>query len=132
MAVPTTDREQIEQAIRDFVEAYNAGDLARLLAYYTDDLVKLRAGAELETKGDLGQRLEAVFARFRGHLEVENDELVVAGDLAFTRGALKLDLEPRDGGAVQRIERRYLEIWRRESGRWRVARTMDNAIGPER
>ena len=38
----------------------------------------------------------------------------------------KITLTPKADGEPQTIERRYLEIWRKEDGRWRVARTMDN------
>ena len=33
---------------------------------------------------------------------------------------------PRDGGTASIIERRFLEIWRKEGDRRPVARTMDN------
>ena len=43
-------------------------------------------------------------------------------------GRLAITLVPRDGsGPSQSIERRYLEVWRKDAGRWRVVRTMDNA-----
>ena len=67
-------------------------------------------------------------AKYEGHLDVHNDEVEVSGDMAFTRGTLSIRLVPRDGsGAVQTLDRRYLEIWRKRSGRWLVVRTMDNA-----
>ena len=68
-----------------------------------------------------------VLARFQGHLEVHNDEITVAGNMAFTRGHLVITLTPRAEGAPQTIERRFLEVWRKDAGRWRVIRAMDNA-----
>ncbi len=122
-----SDEQQITQAIAQFVEAYNAGDADRIASYYADDLVKLRAGAPAEAKDDTVRRVRDVLARFQGHLEVHNDEITVAGNMAFTRGRLLITLTPRAAGAPQTIERRYLEVWRKDAGRWRVIRTMDNA-----
>ena len=129
-AVPSTpkgDEGQITLAIAEFVEAYNAGDAERVASYYADDLVKLRAGAPAEAKVDTVRRVKDVLARFQGHLEVHNDEITVSGDMAVTRGRLRITLTPRAGGAAQTIEGRYLEVWRKDAGRWRVIRTMDNA-----
>jgi ketosteroid isomerase-like protein len=129
-AVPSTpkgDEGQITLAIAEFVEAYNAGDADRIASYYADDLVKLRAGAPAEAKDDTVRRVKDVMARFQGHLEVHNEEITVAGNMAFTRGRLSITLTPRREGAPQTIERRYLEVWRKDAGRWRVIRTMDNA-----
>jgi ketosteroid isomerase-like protein len=128
-AEPATmsDEQQIRQAIAQFVEAYNAGDADHIASYYADDLVKLRAGAPAEAKDEAVRRVRDVLARFQGHLEVHNDEITVAGSMAFTRGRLLITLTPRAAGTPQTIERRYLEVWRKDGGRWRVIRTMDNA-----
>jgi len=121
-----SDREAILAAVRAFVDAYNAGDLEALLAYYDDDLVKVRQGAAPETKEETALRVRDVFDRFDTSVEVSNTEVEVRGDMAFTRGSFRVTLTPREGGEGQQISRRYLEIWRKRGGRWRVARTMDN------
>ena len=59
-----TEHDAIESAIEAFAAAYAAGDLAAVMAYYDDDLVKLRHGAEPETKIDTARRIAAVFSRF--------------------------------------------------------------------
>jgi uncharacterized protein (TIGR02246 family) len=122
-----SDREAILQAIQSFAASYNSGDLAGLLSYYADDLVKLRQGAPADSKVETERRLKDVFARFATRVDVENLETEVAGEMAFTRGTFVVTLAPRDGGETQRIGRRYLEVWRKREGRWCVARTMDNS-----
>jgi len=121
-----SEREVIAEAIQAFVGAYNAGDLEAVLAYYDDDLVKVRHGAEPESKEDTTRRIREAFARFDTKVNVTNAEIEVSGDLAFTRGTFVVTLSPRDGGDSQQVSRRYLEIWRKRAGQWRVARTMDN------
>lgn len=122
-----TDRQAILQAIESFVASYNSGDLAALLAYYDDDLVKLRQGARAESKAETRHRVSDVFARFETRVDVENIEVETSGDLAFTRGVFTVTLSPHNGGETHHVVRRYLEVWRKRAGQWRVARTMDNA-----
>jgi uncharacterized protein (TIGR02246 family) len=121
-----SDQKAIEAAIAQFAIAYNAGDLERVLAYYGDDLIKVRQGAPPETKAQTAQRVAAVFEKFRSRVDVVIDEIRVSGEIAYTRGSFRVTLTPKAGGETQVAERRYLEIWRKEHGRWLVVRTMDN------
>ncbi len=122
-----TDREAILAAVESFAVAYNSGDLDTLLAYYDEELIKIRQGAALEGKPEVARRVREAFARFETSVEVRNAEVEVAGDLAFTRGVYHVTLTSRADGQSQTHTRRYLEIWRKRGGVWRVARTMDNA-----
>src|SRR5215813_12175281 len=112
------DREMITAAIDDFITAYNSGDLARVLAYYSDDLIKSRHGAAAESKSETADRLVSVFAGFYSKVDATVEEVEVSGNLAYTRGELRVTLTPKSGGEAQTIERRYLEIWRKENGQW--------------
>jgi ketosteroid isomerase-like protein len=120
-------RAVIAEQIARFISAFDGGDADTLLSIYSDDLVKLRQGAPDEPKVETARRLRESFERFHGHLQVENVETMVSGDLAFARGSFVVTLTPKDGGETQIVRRRYIEIWRRESGLWRVIRTMDNS-----
>ena len=121
-----SEYKEILVAIQAFVMAYNSGDLNALLSYYDDDLVKLRQGAEPESKQATAYRLRELFDHFNTNVEVRNSEVIVSGDMAFTRGTFRVTLTPRIGGEQQQVSRRYLEIWRKRDGVWRVSRTMGN------
>jgi ketosteroid isomerase-like protein len=120
------DHEAIESAISEFVKAYNSGDITRVLAYYGDDLIKLRNGARLETKSDIARRVSEVFEKFYSRVDVSIDEIQISGDIAFTRGSFQVTLTPKAGGESQTIERRYLEVWQRKGECWLAIRAMDN------
>ena len=122
-----TPEKEIEDAIAGFVKAYNSGDLDGMLACYGDDLIKVRQGASPETKAEVASRVAVVFAKFLTQVDVTVDEILVSGNSAFTRGSFTVTLKPKAGGELLSIARRYLEIWRREDGRWLVVRTMDNS-----
>jgi adenylate kinase family enzyme/ketosteroid isomerase-like protein len=122
-----TDEATIKSAISGFINAYNNGDIEGVLACYADDLIKVRNGAPPETKLETGKRVAAVFEKFHSRVDVVIDEIQVSGNLAYTRGSFRVTLSPKAGGDPQVVERRYLEIWHKDRGRWLVARTMDNA-----
>ncbi len=125
-----TDKEQIEASIGRFIAAYNASDVAALMRCYDDTLIKWRQGAPPESRLEAEQRISQVMARYEGHLEVRNDEILVSGDLAVVRGELRIELISRAAGDKQCLQRRFLEIWRKTGGEWRVIRTMDNSEQP--
>jgi len=121
-----TAEDEIRSAIRSFATAYRNGDIDTLLASYSEDLIKDRAGAPSESKAQTAQRVRQVFRSHRTDIDVQISEVLVGGDLACVRGAFTVTLLPREGGSPVSIARRYLEIWRNEDGAWRVIRTMDN------
>ena len=127
--ISQNDRAAITHAIASFKAAYDSGNLDAIAACYSDRLVKLRQGAPPETKPEVMARIAAVLRDYAGTVEVDNEELDGSGDFAFTRGTFVVTLTPKAGGAPKRIERRYLELWRKEGGRWLVFRTMDNSEG---
>jgi uncharacterized protein (TIGR02246 family) len=125
-SVLVADEEAIRRQIDRFIQAYNDGDVQGVMRCYSSDLVKTRQGAPTESRTETEQRLRALMERFTGRLTVVNDELTIAGDTAYARGTLSIVLTPRRGGAPEALQRRFLEIWRKEHGEWLVVRTMDN------
>jgi len=96
-----TAKEEITRAIEEFIDAYNRGDINAMLACYGDDLVKLRQGAPPETKPELARRVAEVFKKFDSRVDVSNEEILLAGELAFTRGHFRVTLTPKAGGEAQ-------------------------------
>ena len=121
-----TDHDAILAQVQRFIDAYNAADVAGIMRCHSRDVITTREGAAPEGYADTQSRLRGFMQRFSGHLTVTNDEIVVAGDFAYVRGSLKITITPRGGGLAQLLERRFLEIWRKEGEEWLVARTMDN------
>ena len=125
----------MQNLIDEFVRAYNAGDVDGLLSVYTADIVDMSDGEPTligeRAHRDTAARLRDTFAKYNGHLTVQVEESEMMGDWAFDRGTLRVELRPRTAGEPVIVERRFLEIWRREAdGRWRVARAMDNSMRP--
>jgi len=131
--VSNQDKQAIESAISDFIAAYNASDVPRLMRVYSDDYVEMPEGdptvSGVEGKRKTAERIGKVPAQHRGHLAVFTEEIEMAGDLAYDRGTLCVTLTHKSTGKVMSFERRFLEVWRNESdGAWRVIRVVDNAV----
>ena len=92
-----SDKEEIESTISRFVTAYNAGQTAEVLACYAEDLIKFRNGALSETKAEVGQRLSAVFEEFHSRVQGVTDEIQTSGDMAYSRGSVRVVLTPKAG-----------------------------------
>jgi ketosteroid isomerase-like protein len=129
--MPMHPEQAIREALNNFIAAYNDGDWQRARSLLSDDLVDMSAGATTRTGREAIEffrtHIESVHAKFIPHLSVIVDELYAAGDWAFDRGSLVVELRPRHGGPATYKRQRFLEIWKLESdGQWRVCRIMDN------
>jgi len=91
------EEKTIEASISEFIRVYNAGDLEGVLAYYSDDLIKVRQGGPAETKAETAKRVAGVFDKFHSRVDVINDEIRVSEEMAYTRGTFRVTLTPKSG-----------------------------------
>jgi len=126
------DEQQIRQLIQDWMQATREGATERVLDFMTDDVVFLRAGHPPMDKAAFAAAARAQAhgdaPRFDGRSEVQ--EVQVAGDWAWVRTWLQVDATPPGGGTLQRRSGHTLSIFRRDAGRWRLARDA-NLLAPD-
>ena len=70
----------------------------------------------------------AMVAAYRVTLSVKTDEVTVCGAIAYDLGSVRLILTPKAGGEPRMIDKRFLEVWRKDKSGWRVTRVMNNAV----
>ena len=91
-----------EQAIREvhstWIDAVNAGDLARLLSLMADDVVFLIPGAECSDRDGFSTRFSAAHQQLRICCVSELQEVVIVGEVAYTRSRDSLSVSPLTGG----------------------------------
>jgi uncharacterized protein (TIGR02246 family) len=123
-----------DRAIREvhsaWIDAVNAGDLARLLTWMADDAVFLSPG-----QAPFGQDgFSAGFAahqRARIHCISELEEVVVVGDVAYTRSQDSLSVIPVEGEEA-RLAGHRITIYRKQpDGRWVLARDAHTLVPVE-
>jgi uncharacterized protein (TIGR02246 family) len=129
--------ESDERAVRElhstWIDAVNAGDLARLLTSMTDDVVFLNPGQEPVGRAGFPTGFSSAHQRFQIHCTSELEEVVVAGALAHTLSKDTLSLTPRGEGEKVELAGHRISIYRkRADGRWLLARdahTLSPAAG---
>lgn len=125
----------IRLAKTELRDAYNQGNLRRVLAVFADAYSDMSAGLAsfygTEAKAVLKHRLKRLFSKSRVELAVTIISIRVQGSLAFDWGWHKITRTPKKGGRPATTRTRYLEIWQKdESGNWKIAIFFDNLDVP--
>ena len=106
-----------------WIDAVNAGDLARLLTLMTDDAVFLGPGQAPFGRDEFSANFSAAHQRIRIRCTSELEEVVVVGEVAYTWSRDVLSVTPRAGGEATRLAGYRMSVYReREKGRWLLAR----------
>ncbi|WP_161974424.1 YybH family protein [Piscinibacter terrae] len=119
--------ESDERAVREvhaaWIEAVNAGDLERLFALMSDDVVFVNPGLAPFGRDGFPARFSSAHRENRIHCISELQEVVVVGGLAHTLCSDSLSVEPRAGGDAMKLAGHRLTVYRKQSdGRWLLAR----------
>jgi ketosteroid isomerase-like protein len=111
----------------EWVAAYNAGEPDRIIALYSEDAIVMPPDAPSVT-GDAALRsflADEMAEAKKGGITIVltgDDEADTSGDLGWHRGTFKVVGE---GGASLGTGK-YLEIWERQQGKWRITRDIWN------
>jgi uncharacterized protein (TIGR02246 family) len=119
--------EPDERAIREvhstWIEAVNAGDLVRLLTLMADDAVFLNPGRAPFGRDGFSDGFSAAHEQVRIHCISELEEVVVVGEVAYTRSRDSLSVIPRAGGEATQLAGHRITVYRKQPhGRWVLAR----------
>ena len=114
------DETAVRKLVDTWMAASKSGDIATVLDLMTDDAIFLVPGREPFGKEAFAAASEAMKnVRIDGKAEIR--ELKVLGDWAYIRNYLEMTITPEGGAPVQRSGW-TLTIFRKEEGRWRLAR----------
>src|SRR5437016_2367792 len=119
-----------ERAIREvhstWIEAVNAGDLVRLLTMMADDAVFLNPGRAPFGRDGFSDGFSAAHKQLRINCISELEEVVVVGEVAYTRSRDSLSVIPRAGPSspeAKQFAGHRITIYRKQpDGRWVLAR----------
>jgi ketosteroid isomerase-like protein len=125
------DIDAINAAKTEFREAYNTGDIDRLLSVFADGFADLSAGVPSffgeEAKSVLRSRTAKLFQNYRVTLVVTITSIRVVQTTAYDFGWYTLTLLPRKGGEPITSRRRYFELWHKGTdAKWRIELFIDN------
>ena len=114
-------KKSIEVEISKYSKAIQEGNVAGVVAAYTDDAVLLPPGGEM-IRGK--QAIEELYTKFlqTGMKEVALTTIEVggSGDTAYEIGKTKVRIQP-EGQEVITDSTKYLVVWKRQvNGTWKV------------
>lgn len=119
-----TPTEQAIHALHStWIDGVNAGDLERLLTLITDDVVFISPGQEPSGRDGFSAVFSAACQQIRFRCVSELQEIVVVGDVAYTRSRDSLTVTPRAGGETTQLAGYRMTVYRKQpDGRWLLAR----------
>ena len=126
-------QHEIREVHSAWIAAVNAGDLERLLTMVTDDLVLLNPGGEPLGREGFAAKFSGAHEQLRLHCTSELEEVVVAGEIAYTRCRDALSATPRAGGDAMQLAGYRITIYcKQPDGRWLLARDAHTLVPVEK
>jgi len=125
-AFAKNSKDQIEEASKAWMKAFEARDAGRLSSVYGED------GTLLPPNTDLIQGTEAIMNFWKGlldtgaNIQLDNQEVIAEGKLGYRMGLYKIFA--KDGAMLDRGK--YIEIWKRSEDRWWLYRDIWNTSLP--
>ena len=124
------DRQAIRAASKQFADNYNSGNIAALVALYTEEPKILPPNSSIV----IGK--EGIQAVFQGFYDVGGRDLQltvldlhVHGDMAHVVGKYTSTTQPEEGEAISNSGK-YVELWKRENGTWKLNTAIWNTSLP--
>jgi uncharacterized protein (TIGR02246 family) len=127
-----SDEREIRAAHSIWIDAVNAGDLTRLLTLVAEDVVFLTPGQAPFGRESFSSNFMAAHQQMRIYCASELEEVVVVGEVAYTRSRDTLSVTPRAGGKAAQLAGRRMTVYRKQSdGRWLLSRDVHtlSAVG---
>ena len=117
------DERVIREVHSTWINAVNAGDLICLLTLMTDDVVFLNPGQPPFGRDGFSANFSAAHQRVRIRCISELEEVVVVGEVAYTRSRDALYVTPRADGEATQLAGYRISVYRKQpEGRWLLAR----------
>ena len=117
-----SDEQQIRDLVATWMAATQSGDVDTVLSLMTDDVVFLVPGRVMR-KADFESAARAQAGANAPTIDGSSElqEIQVAGDWAFAWTKLSVVVTPPRGAAMKRAGH-TLTVFRKENGRWKLAR----------
>ena len=127
-----TDIAAIKDLVNQYGAALNSGDIDLWMSLWDDNAIQMPPNATVVLgEEQLRAKYEGLFAEFILNIVINNEEVRVDGDLAFSRGNYNLSIIPKAGGETVMVDGKYLSIMERHTdGSWKLIRSCFNDNAP--
>jgi uncharacterized protein (TIGR02246 family) len=121
---------EIKALHRAFAEAAVRHDLDAITSVFASDAIIMPPDAEMVKGRDaILRHWKGAFDGGLSDLKINPTDIQVIGDVAIEIGHATLSMAPADAAATS-TSVKYVEIWKKVRGHWRVYRGMWNARSP--
>jgi uncharacterized protein (TIGR02246 family) len=122
------DVAAIVRIAKDFSDAVAAGDLKRVIEFYSPDVIYMSPGApDTQGRDAVAQNWQAMFSTYNSHVDVRIVEVKILGEYAYDRATFTMNMKPKAGGETEEMSGRVFEVLRKEGGKWKSLRVMINS-----
>ena len=134
-ATRRNDAYEINVGQSEYREAFNTGDVERLLQVFGSQFTEMSHGVPSFYGDDspiaLRHRMTRLFEQFKAELRQAVNTVRVLGDTGYSYGVRQLTLQPKTGGRPRTAHFRFFELWsKNEAGEWKLQMVIDNAEPP--
>lgn len=127
------DEREIRTVHSIWVDAINAGDLARLLTLVAEDVVFLTPGQPPFGREGFSSNFVTAQQQMQICCTSELEEVVVVGEVAYTRSRDAVSVIPRLGGKTAQLAGHRLTVYRKQGdGRWLLSRDVHTLSAVEK
>ena len=121
------DKEIIENILKTYEDALNTSDTSKVLPLYSHDGQFIPTQAPFATgQTELKESYDLVFKTIQLNVKFTIEEIVVSGDLAFSRTHSQGTNLVHATGNTSKEENRELFVFQKEAGDWKISRYMFN------
>jgi uncharacterized protein (TIGR02246 family) len=121
----TSDEQEIRTVHSTWIDAVNAGDLARLLTLGAEDVVFVAPGQAPFGWEGFSSTFRTAHEQMRICCTSELEEVMVVGEVAYTRSRDAVSVTPRAGGKAAQFAGHRMTVYRKQrDGRWLLSRDM--------
>jgi uncharacterized protein (TIGR02246 family) len=120
--------QSLRAVLNQAIEAFNRGDLEIYMALHADDAIVMAPGRRPQVgKEAIRTNVEKLFQSYNVRERRAIDEVTISGDWAFVRGWYDSEVTPKQSGSPGHDAGNYIDILRREQGKWKYARSIWNS-----
>ena len=131
-AAMAADRAGIDTLRSAYQSSFNSNDASAAGAHFTETAVSMPPNREvLIGKQAITDDMVAMFEGMGFELTLSSEEVEVAGDWAFDRGAYTMKLTPKGDGEPMEDNGKYIVILEKQAdGSWKIGREVWNSNNP--
>ncbi|MER3498144.1 MAG: hypothetical protein C4308_05635 [Chitinophagaceae bacterium] len=113
------------KTLTEVIAADNAGDLDKVIAYYTEDAILIPAGSsDIIGKNAIREHYRNIFTTSVLQLQASSNEIIDANDWTIIRGNTTGKVIFKADSSATAVNDKFIMVLKKDDGRWKIYRLM--------